>query len=444
MFSLLTQSPFVAHKNSGWVPTKLIIHLNYCHAVKTGLTLMYFFKLFLLSVRRYLAQFLGQLPGNSTFFGPPRHITNSTPLFIKELGTSANAKCKVYSLEPRRFIYRQLPFHADDAIAGHFHSMKTGYIKEQFVAEFERGRYWGRTYGYILNSGDCLHRDLSPSLEDITYDNFLSHPHDSLSQPLLPPLRHVSGISAAINTPFANNFHHWLLDCVPKFGLLKAAGFQLSEIDQFILAPPTSPWHLEVLRYLDIPLDKVIFSTPKVHIRADNLIVPSFSEPSRQPEKYNYTPEGLQFVRNLILSQSSGLKTYPEKIVVSREKTSWRRLIDADSIHFHLENYGFTKVILEDFSLADQAMIFHSAKVIIMPTGGGLANLVFCRKNTKVIEIFSPYYLPTFSLLLANSLSLQYIALVGDKFIRSSTQREEGVSQDIHISLERLLEHALD
>ena len=405
---------------------------------------MSYFKSFLACLRRFLAHLLRLLPGNSTFIGPPRHIINSTPLFVKDLGSLDNTSCKFYQLEPKRSISRQFPFFADDQIAESFYNMKIGYIKEQFVAQLSSGRYWGRTYGYIINAGDCLHRDLSPSLEDITYDNFLSHRHDGLSQPLLPPLRHVSGLVAAINTPFSYNFHHWLLDCVPKFGLLKTAGFELSGIDHFILAPPTAPWHLEVLRYLDIPLEKVIFSSPRLHICADSLIVPSFSEPSRQPEKFNYTPEGLHFVRNLILGQSTVTKSYPEKIVISRERTSCRRLIDADTIHLHLESYGFTKVILEDHSLAEQAMIFNSAKIIIMPTGGGLANLVFCRQNTRVIELFSPYYLPTFSLLLANTLGLQYIALVGDKFRRSSTKHEEGVSQDIHIPLERLVKHIYD
>ena len=402
------------------------------------------FKPFFRGFRNYIAYLLGHFPGNSTFFGPPRNILDSTPDYCTASCSIENQTVILCQIKPKQSIARQLPFYADYPIEKLFKGMQTAFIKEQFVAQLRRGRYWGRTSGYIVNTSDCIHRDLSPSFEDVTYDDYLSYTHDGLNQPFLPPLQDLSGTVAVINTPFSSNFHHWLLDCVPKFGLLEKAGFNFSNIDYFILPPPTSPWHLEVLRYLQIPLDRVVSSSSKVHIRADNLIVPSFSEPSRQPERFNYTTEGLEFVRKLILTNSPKSKSYYGKIIVSRERTVCRRLMDGESIHAHLEDKGFTKVILEDYSLAEQAMIFYSANTIIMPTGGGLANLVFCRPDTTVIELFNPCYMPTFSLLLANQLKLKYIALVGDSLTDSGNNSDAGASQDIRISIERLLNYALD
>jgi capsular polysaccharide biosynthesis protein len=322
--------------------------------------------------------------------------------------------------------------------------MSSGISKEQFVVQLHRGRYWGRSYGYIINSKDYLHTDISPDLADLSLERPDPKRHDAVLQPFLPKVKHVSGNIAALNTLQFANFHHWLLDCIPKFGLIKKAGIDFSSIDYFILPRPFFQWHREVLEYLNIPLNKIISSTDKLHIRADNLIAPSFSEPSRQPHRYNYTIEGLMFVRDLLLSRSAPSCQYPERIIISRERTKCRRLIDGNQIASRLELYGFKKVFLEDHTLAEQARIFNSAKTIIMPTGGGLANLAFCQPGTKVIELFSPFYLPTFSLPLTNSLELDYIALVGESREKKAKHSDLGASYDIKVSLERILEYAQD
>jgi Glycosyltransferase 61 len=393
-----------------------------------------------LIIRKNIARLFRFLPCSSLVIGSPRNIIDSTLCHV-EISSSFHTAFTFIPLRAKRSINRCPPQYADPLIADLFNQMGTGFIKEQFVAQLERGRYWGRSAGYIINSDDSLHRDLSPSFEDVTFDTPYLMPHDGMLQPLLPKLVNFSGVVASLNTLFSSNFHHWLLDCVPKFGLLKDAAYKLDNIDHFILTAPVSPWHLEVIHYLHLPLAKIISSSPSLHIRADYLIVPSFSEPSRQPHKFNYTPEGLNFVRNLVLDRVVPSPTYPEKIIVSRERATCRRLLSANHINLALEAEGFVKVILEDFTLAEQAAIFFSAKTIIMPTGGGLANIVFCQQGTKVIELFSPGYMPTFSFVLASQLGLQYTALVGENLTRSSGHSDSGASQDIYVPLDRLMAH---
>lgn len=395
-------------------------------------------------MRSRLANLLSYLPCDSTIIGPPRYIINSSPIFFRSQTLECRKIGRIIPLLEEQTIARTSPLYADPAIKGLFDRMTTGISKKQFVVQLERGRYWGRSSGYIINSKDYLHRDISPSFDDISLEDPTSKRHDAMLQPLLPRIMHISGKIAAINTLQSVNFHHWLLDCVPKFGLIKAAGFNLSSIDHFIIPSPIYSWHKEILEYLDIPLNKTIPSTSGLHIRADDLIIPSFSEPSRQPHKYNYTTEGLMFVRDLLLSRSVPTCQYPERIIISRERTKCRRLIDGNQIASRLELYGFKKIILEDYTLAEQARFFNSAKTIIMPTGGGLANFAFCQPGTKIIELFSPFYLPTFSLLLANTLELNYIALVGESEGQSIRHSDLGGSRDIKVSYERILQYAED
>jgi len=389
----------------------------------------------LIKAKQGLARCLTLVPGTSAFVGPPRKILASTPR-----SASINSQLICRLLQPQQSVVRLPAVYADWSIAKLFDQMNSGVIKEQFVASLYSGRYWGRCSGYIIDSDDCLHHDLSPTFQDVSSDYFVSR-HDGLNQPFLPRVEAISGTIAAVNTLFSSNFHHWLLDCVPRFGLLKNAGFDYGDIDYFIVTPPVRPWHLQVLEYLEIPHSKIIASSPRVHIRADHLIVPSFSEPSRQPHQFNYTPEGIDFVRSLILRSPTSIFSYPEKIIVSRERATSRRLLSPNSILPVLEREGYVKVLLEDLSLAEQAMIFFSAKKIIMPTGGGLANLAFCRPDTEVIELFSPAYMPTFSFVIASHLGFQYKALVGENLSGSMGHSDAGGAEDISISLEHLMSH---
>jgi capsular polysaccharide biosynthesis protein len=333
-----------------------------------------------------------------------------------------------------------MPAYADPPIELLFHGMQHGLIKEQFVALLEGGRYWGRGYGYIINAQDGLHRDLSPSFADVAGISSL-RTHDGFEQPFLPRLVEVQGTVGVANTLFAHNFHHWLLDCVPRFGLLQAAGWDLSCIDSFILPNPLSRWHREVLERLSIPIAKVVGSHSQLHLRAEKLLVPSFSEPSRQPELYNYTPEGIAFVRRLFLTEVEKHEHLPKRIVVSREKASSRCLLQGDLLCDLLAPFGFTKVLLEDFSLADQARLFHSATTIIMPTGGGLANLAFCKPGTQVVELFDPAYLPTFSMVLSQEVGLEYHALVGLNHTNAKGHSDHGGQNDMCFDLVNLADY---
>jgi capsular polysaccharide biosynthesis protein len=80
----------------------------------------------------------------------------------------------------------------------------------------------------------------------------------------------------------------------------------------------------------------------------------------------------------------------------------------------YLEKFGFRSVKLETMSVAEQAACLAAAKVVVAPHGGGLTNLVFCSPGTKVIEIFSPLYVPHCYWMISNLCGLEHYYLIGD------------------------------
>ncbi|MBI5425900.1 MAG: glycosyltransferase family 61 protein [Opitutae bacterium] len=358
--------------------------------------------------RDLAAATLRRVPGSSRQFGPPRQHVPDTREWQR-----AHPQARLHALSDARPVTRPDARHADEPIARRFAAMRHGTIKPRFVVELPRARFWGRGYGYVIDADDALHCELSPCFENFAPPE--NNPgHDALRQPLLPRLRQRSGTLAVLSTLFCENFHHWLLDAVPKLGLLRDAGWALDRIDGFVLpASAQRPWHEQTLARLGLARDRLVFADAHTHLAADSLLVPSYAEPGCEPEKFDYTPEGLAFVRELFSEARTTSGTWPEKIVISRELAAARRWTGGETGHTHLQRAGFVKVLLEQHTLAEQAALFAHARQIVMPTGGGLANLAFCAPGTQVVELFPPTYLPTFSLVLSGALALDYTALVG-------------------------------
>jgi hypothetical protein len=383
------------------------------------------------ATRRETASLFKHFPGDSRLVGPPRGLILSTYDWYKSLPESQANLHRYHRIFPTSKLKRPLPEFSDPPIQKLFSEMTNGAIKEGFVAEIHRGRYWGRWYGYIISDDDKLFFDLSPS--PIERGSFHIDPatHDAFCRVKLPKLQYLDKTVATINTLFCSNFHHWLIDTLPKIGLMLEAGIDLASIDYFIFDYQNTPYQNEALKKLNIPLEKVLPNRTSLHIQAENLIVPSYAEPGGLPELYSYTPQGIQFVRQLFLNDECPPLNLGQRILVSRRKAQVRRLTCEDKVLKVLQQkYGFTSVILEDFSVAEQAQIFHNADIIIFPHGGGLANCFFCREDTKIIEVFMPKYLPTFMMPLSHDLKLKYYALVGDP----------AEDDDIHINPDRIID----
>jgi capsular polysaccharide biosynthesis protein len=70
-------------------------------------------------------------------------------------------------------------------------------------------------------------------------------------------------------------------------------------------------------------------------------------------------------------------------------------------------------VTLEDMEVGMQAALFHSAHCIVAAHGSALANLVFCRPGTRVLELYSPAYVRVLYPRIGTALELDYWYLIG-------------------------------
>lgn len=295
--------------------------------------------------------------------------------------------------------------------------------RKAFVTVLPNGRAWADVVTTaVITSDNKLVADISMGCSQlvITSDN-------------LPEAEHVDGNVAFLSARWGGAaYFHWMFDVITRFDLLQRSRL-IETIDKFVVNACDSSYQAETLNILGIPPDKILESRCNLHITADKLIVPSISyDGAGAVSKWK-----CDYLKQIFSNEQQALNTdYSEKIYISREKASYRRIVNDEDVIKYLEKLGFRSVKLETMSIAEQAACLAAAKVVVAPHGGGLTNLVFCSPRTKVIEIFPPIYVPSCFWTISNLCELEHYYLIAELF-DDPTQKYHG-HKDMRVDLQSL------
>ncbi|MEG4490213.1 tetratricopeptide repeat protein [Microcoleus sp. D3_18_C4] len=273
--------------------------------------------------------------------------------------------------------------------------------RKAFVAVLPNGRAWADVVTTaVITSDNKLVADISMGCAELV-----------ITSDKLPPAEHVDGNVAFLSARWGGAaYFHWMFDVITRFDLLQRSGL-IETIDKFVVNASDSSYQAETLNSLGIPQDKLLESRCNLHITAAKLIVPSISyDGSGAVSKWK-----CEYLKQTFLKEQQPLNTdYSERIYITRQQASYRQIVNDEEVIKYLEKLGFRSVKLETMSIAEQASCLAAAKVVVAPHGGGLTNLVFCSPGTKVIEIFSPLYVPHCYWMISNLCGLEHYYLIGD------------------------------
>jgi tetratricopeptide (TPR) repeat protein/capsular polysaccharide biosynthesis protein len=281
----------------------------------------------------------------------------------------------------------------------------TMHFRKAFVAIMAQGRAWADVVTTAaITSDNKLVSEISMGCSELI-----------ITSDKLPPAEHIDGTVAFLSARWGGAaYFHWMFDVITRFDLLQRSGL-MNTIDKFVVNAGDAAYQTETLNTLGIERDKIIESRCKLHITADKLIVPSiYYDGCGAVSKWK-----CEYLKQVFLNQKQPLNTksntnYAERIYISRQQASYRRIVNEDEIISFLETFGFCTVKLETMSVAEQAACLAAAKVVVAPHGAGLTNLVFCTPGTKVIEIFSPIYVPYCYWMISNLCGLEHYYLIGE------------------------------
>jgi capsular polysaccharide biosynthesis protein/tetratricopeptide (TPR) repeat protein len=284
-------------------------------------------------------------------------------------------------------------------------------LPHTFVLTLPEGRFWLRadqSSSAILTASNQLVGELSPEFPLLSPGHPDKQPqHHSIFTRTLAPVEHMDGTIAVLSGLTNNMYFHWLFDIVPRFDLLRRSGIELEQIDFFLVSSQMA-FQREMLELLGIPQTKILETHKHLHIQAHQLVIPSYpSTPAWM------TKRACHWLQKLILSSPSSNPGTYDRLYITREQASTRRIINESEVIAFLQPLGFQPVVLESLSVREQGRLLASANVVISAHGGGLTNLTFCQPGTTVIEIFSPNFVYPCYWLICNLLNLDYYYLTG-------------------------------
>lgn len=102
-----------------------------------------------------------------------------------------------------------------------------------------------------------------------------------------------------------------------------------------------------------------------------------------------------------------------KRIYISRAGAAIRRVTNELDIVAMLSRYGFESVEPGGIPFSSQAELFQSADIIVAPHGAALANLMFCRPGTRILEFFPADYINDCYLRISKAMDLDYHYLFG-------------------------------
>ena len=305
-----------------------------------------------------------------------------------------------------------------------FDTEKSIFEKEIELSTLKNATVVGKA-GAVITNNNILLGDLSPEWF------FTPQTHSILFKPYLPKQTKLLGNTMTLATPSGWNYYHWLTDVIPRCAIAKKAGVNFDKIDNFLINECNNNFQIETLKAIGIPIHKCIKLTRNSNFTCETLIVSSMPSNNGTLSKWaiDYIDE--------IAPKSNGIA---EKIYITRRKATYRKITNENEVLKTLSKLDFKVIELESITWPEQVNLFRNASYVIAPHGAGLTNLIFCKPQTKIIEIFAPQYVNTCFYNIATNKELDYYCIVGKGKSPSKHTYIQQVESDITIKINELEE----
>jgi len=186
----------------------------------------------------------------------------------------------------------------------------------------------------------------------------------------------------------AHCYYHWMMDLLPKLGILEKAGIKLASIDHFLVREMNDSFHKETLQRLGIDAGRVVQTRHDSHLECERLLMVKFDN-GINLKMNRFIPNWIKHIYPPIYPIGNRIKLY-----ISRPAGVRRGVANEQQILPVLRQAGYTIESMEGLSVKEQAQLLARADVLISPHGGALTNMVFCKPGIKVVELFGRHVYP--------------------------------------------------
>lgn len=207
-----------------------------------------------------------------------------------------------------------------------------------------------------------------------------------------------------------DNYYHYLYDTLPYLISYLRLKEKIPTIKLLCNYPNKNKkefykFNLEFLELLNIyPEDIVIVDSKKLYEKIYVSDSYTHNRMSNHPPRIEIY-ELYQKIKSAALNNNCKINIY-DNIYISRRThvhnkldnigtnyTQRRKLMNEDYLVEELKKNNYQEIFTENLTTIEKIYLFHNAKNIIGLIGGGIANVVFSEKKTKLYAIISPYFL---------------------------------------------------
>jgi Glycosyltransferase 61 len=291
---------------------------------------------------------------------------------------------------------------------------------EVFIATFERARLVGPRAAVVAADGRLV--------LDLSREFPLSRPpeaHSALVRARFPRVTQLSGRWATCVSAGTTTYFHWLLDALPRLGLLMDLG---CDLDGLVVPAALEDFHHETLDRLGLDRIAQFQAGENLNVRVERLVAPSMPGAPLEPAAW-----ACAWLRETFQADESSVT---RRLYVTRRGALRRRLQNEEEIVDLLVEAGFDVVDPAVLTVAEQAKLFASAEIVVAPHGAGLANLVFAPARATVVELLSPHYVNPCYWALSCAVDVRYQFVLGSPDVCDPRLTE--TEQDILVATDTL------
>lgn len=275
---------------------------------------------------------------------------------------------------------------------------------------------WGLTHGLGVSGADGTPLARFCRRYPQPWPTCTASPGEPEPEPLpLPPPQWIAGRVVAVADLSAENHYHWLVDALPRLGRALEILAHEGPINDLRIwhnggdGPIVRECLVELLGLQD---EQLLDAHRHPTIQAEVLLVPDFAGAFAIP-----APASVRWWRQQI-QRAGWLAAEPRPAVKPsilwwwRGSEGWRRPVwgerdTLDLLARQRPELSIEVVNADGLSLREQARQWASADLVVIPHGAGLANLLFSKPGTRVLELHSSRYAPPYSHGLAQHLGLK-------------------------------------
>ena len=298
----------------------------------------------------------------------------------------------------------------------------------------------GRIYTDYVQHLAIIHNN--HILENVSYQlnnsRFISPNKNTVCKIGTPRIlkKYDGSVLSLVNGASGNeNYFHWLFDILPRLIMLEKIN-ELKNIDYFYL-PELKKFQIQTLKKFNLDNLKFINSKKFRHITCNELYATSHP----WHNKGNILKEA-QNIPNWVFEEiSRKFLKYKKKfncnnkIFIDRRESKFNhcQIINEKEVKNFLIKKGFSIYRIGEIDLLKQFYLFNNAKIIIGAHGAAFANLIFCKKNTKIVE-FIPKKHPNLVNKRISRLKNPKYTLIRSKYV----SKKNHLNGDIYVDLKQL------